>query len=243
LATRQHNRGPHPEDAELFSSKHLTALQAATDHLSWLLSRGYASPSSLKLVGDRFGLVTRQRTAVMRSACSDQSLAGRQSRAISAPQLAGRDLEIDALNLLITIEAALSGGVVLEARDGSYRDMASIHGSYRQVSQTSRAIALVGRFLSQHGAGHVLWRIDRPVSNSGRLRGLLTSHALEHELPWEVHLDDDPDRVLGAKYDLVVSADAAVLDRDIRWANLASWIIDDSLGDAWIVPMTVCIGS
>jgi hypothetical protein len=237
LATRQHNRGPHPEDAELFSSKHLAALQLATDHLSWLLSRGYAWPSCLKLVGDRFSLVARQRTAVMRSACSDQSLARRQSRAISVEQLTGCDLEIDALNLLITIEAALSGGVVLASRDGTYRDMASIHGSYRKVDQTAQAITIAGRFLGKHGTGHVLWRIDRPVSNSGRLRGLLAGHASEQRLPWEIHLDDDPDRVLGDQYDLVVSADAAVLDRDVRWANLARWIVDDSLGDAWIVPM------
>ena len=68
--TRRH-RGPHPEDAELFAPASWPALRAATTDLSWLLSRGYAEPSSLKLVGDCFQLTERQRTAVMRSACSD----------------------------------------------------------------------------------------------------------------------------------------------------------------------------
>ncbi len=141
-------RGPHPADLELFDACQVPVLQAATAHLSWLFSHGYAVPSSLKLVGDRFKLVSRQRTAVVRAACSDQSRAARRSRVISSEQLSGVDLEIDALNLLITVEAALAGGVVLVGRDGAYRDMASVHGSYRQVRQTCAAITIVGEFLS-----------------------------------------------------------------------------------------------
>jgi hypothetical protein len=29
------------------------------------------------------------------------------------------------------VEAALAGGVILACRDGAYRDMASIHGTWR----------------------------------------------------------------------------------------------------------------
>ena len=64
--TRRH-RGPHPQDAELFASETHPTLREAVNHLSWLLTRGYAERSSLKLVGDRFGLQERQRRAVMRS--------------------------------------------------------------------------------------------------------------------------------------------------------------------------------
>ena len=238
MANRQHNRGPHPEDIDLFSHQHFASLQLATADLSWLLSRGYASPSSLKLVGDRFALVSRPRTAVLRSACSDRALERRNSRAVTPRQLRGSELEIDALNLLITIEAALSGGVVLVGRDGAYRDMASIHGSYRQVNQTRQAIEMAGQFLRQHGAGQVLWRIDRPVSNSGRLSEMISRHASELDLPWQTRLDDDPDQVLGTEHPLVVSADAVVLDRVELWANLARWVVEQEIRGAWIVPMS-----
>ncbi len=240
MSNRRYNRGPHPADSALFSGGHLSVLAQATDHLSWLLSHGYAPPSSLKLVGDRFNLVARQRAAVMRSACSDDSLASRNSRAIRPVGLGGIDLEIDTFNLLITLEAALAGGVILVGRDGVFRDLASIHGSYRSVHQTECAIALSAQFLSQHGIGQVLWRIDRPVSNSGRLRARLLQYASDHKLAWQVRLDDDPDRVLGAEYETVVSADAQVLNRVTRWANLARWIIEKEIVDAWLVPMTQC---
>lgn len=237
MAQRQQNRGPHPTDHQLFAQQQWDALQRATADMSWLLSRGYAPPSTLKLVGDRFNLVARQRTAVMRAVCSDQAAAARSQKAIAPADLAGRDLEIDAFNLLITLEAALSGGVILLARDGTYRDIASIHGSYHRVNQTRQAIELVGHYLQQQFAGRVLWRLDRPVSNSGRLSELIRDHAERHQLDWLTVLDDDPDPVLGAKYELVVSADAVVLDRVNAWANLARWIVDQEIADAWRVPM------
>src|SRR5688500_3971235 len=63
--SRKH-RGPHPEDGRLFATDQLPALREATRDLSWLLSRDYASPSALKLVGDRYQLEARQRIAAAR---------------------------------------------------------------------------------------------------------------------------------------------------------------------------------
>ena len=174
----------------------------------------------------------------MRSACADASRQQRNAKMVSINQLADCDIEIDALNLLITLESALSGGVVLHARDGTYRDMASIHGSYRRVDQTAAAIRLAGEFLAEHRVRSVLWRIDRPVSNSGRLRATLEDLAHQYGWNWQSQLDDNPDSTLGNQYDLVVSADAPVLDRVQRWANVARWIIDARVRGAWIVPMS-----
>lgn len=237
VSKRQHNRGPHPADVELFQESNWPKLQEATQHLRWLLSHGYAAPSSLKLVGDRFDLVARQRTGVMRATCSDQSRADRLYRRKDASELAQQDIEIDALNLLITVEAALAGGLLLACCDETYRDMASIHGSYRKVQQTQQAIELVGRMLEELGVAHVLWRIDRPVSNSGRLKMLLLEHAKESGYHWQVSLDDDPDRVLGDQFSIVVSADSAVIDRVAVWSNLAKEIVDRYVPEATIVPM------
>ena len=68
--TRSH-RGPHPEDDRLFGSAVRPRLVEAVADLCWLLSRGYATPSALKLVGDRHVLAARQRVAVARLRCSD----------------------------------------------------------------------------------------------------------------------------------------------------------------------------
>jgi hypothetical protein len=66
-----------PDDVELFAEAHQGPLRSAVEDLAWLLSRGYAEASALKLVGDRHGLVARQQLGVRRAACSDAALARR----------------------------------------------------------------------------------------------------------------------------------------------------------------------
>src|SRR6266404_1471952 len=52
------------------------------------------------------------------------------------PDPASWPLLIDGFNLILTLESALGGGVMLVGRDGCYRDMASVHGTYRRVEET-----------------------------------------------------------------------------------------------------------
>ncbi len=139
--TRKH-RGPGPQDYAWFGAGARPNLVAAVSDLSWLLSRGYAEPSALKLVGDRYRLVERQRAAVIRSACSDAARADRRSRQVEPGSLGGQPLRIDAFNLILTLESALGGGVVLGGRDSCYRDLASVHGTYRRVEETRPALEL-----------------------------------------------------------------------------------------------------
>ena len=231
---RRH-RGPHPEDAELFAPAVWPALRAALADLSWLLSRGYAEPSALKLVGDRFQLTERQRIAVMRSACSDQALQHRRQKQVPAEELAGERLDIDGFNVLTTVEAALAQGVILGGRDGCYRDMASMHGSYRKVDETAPALTLIGEVLSEFRPVACCWYLDRPVSNSGRLRARLERLAAERDWPWQVELAHDVDSVLAASPHIVATADSVILDRCARWCNLASEILGRRLPDVTVV--------
>ena len=170
--TRKH-RGPHPEDRRLFADAALADLRAAVGDLSLLRTRGYSETASLKLVGDRFALDRRQRVAVMRAACSDQALAARTERLLAPDDLRGHPLRIDGYNLLITIEAALADGAVLHCRDGTFRDMASMHGTYRKVRETVPAIEMIGRWIAALAPSECLWYLDRSVSNSGRLKTIL----------------------------------------------------------------------
>ena len=78
MPDKRTHRGPHPEDAKLFAVANIPTLRKALADYSMLLTKGYAEKSALKLVGDHFSLTQRQRLALMRSACSDSQLAGRQ---------------------------------------------------------------------------------------------------------------------------------------------------------------------
>lgn len=237
MADSRTHRGPHPEDARLFDAALVGRLREATGELSWLLSRGYVTPSALKLVGDRHKLTARQRTAVARCACSDEDLVRRRERCVDAEALRGQPLWLDGYNVLTTVEAALAGGVILAARDGAYRDMAAMHGSYRKVVETLPALGLLGRAVASLGMLQCVWYLDRPVSNSGRLKQIILSLAEGNGWPWEVELVADPDEILSQAECTVATADSGILDCCGGWFNLARKVVQEDVGDAWVVEL------
>ena len=239
---KRHHRGPHPDDACLFAPATLPLLQSAVSDLSWLLTREYASVSALKLVGDRYSLRERQRIAVGRSACSDQARERRQRSQAELGDAAGRTLFIDGYNVLTTVEAALAAGVILFARDGTYRDMASMHGTWRKVQETLPAAELIGNLLAELRIASAVWHLDRPVSNSGRLKTTLEQTAAVHGWPWEIRIVPDPDRILRDTDQLVATADSGILDECGRWVNLARLTLDRKISNAKIVDLSDRVG-
>jgi len=238
MPDKRTHRGPHPTDAKIFAPKAVPNLQSAIADFSLLLTKGYAEKSSLKLVGDRFSLTERQRLAIMRSACSDEQLGSRKQRCVAIENLAGQAIAIDGYNVLITIEAAMSGGVIFKGRDGCFRDLASIHGTYRKVTETIPAVRLIGKFLGEIGAANALWLLDSPVSNSGRLKTLIGELARKSNWDWEIELLLSPDAEL-KKTDLIVaSSDSVVLDGCKRWTNLAAEIITQKLPLATVIDLS-----
>lgn len=233
----QRHRGAHPADDKLFASKHLPALRQAVADLSWLLGRRYAPAASLKLVCDRFSLRERQRLAVGRAACSDEQKANRQARCLPLETIRGREMLIDGFNLTITIEAALSGGVLLACRDGCLRDLSSVHGTYRSVAETEKAICLAGELLAEAKPSAVTWLLDQPVSNSGRLAGRIRELAAEHRWPWSVEVVMNPDKVLRESDQIIVTSDSNILDAPVKWINLNCLLIEGKLTEAWVIDL------
>jgi hypothetical protein len=233
---RRH-RGAHPRDQHLFAAASLPALRSSVADLSWLLSRGYAAAASLKLVGDHFALKERQRLAVARAACSDRQRESRERTRLPLESINGQDLLIDGFNIIVTTEAALSGGVLIRCRDGCLRDMSSVHGSYRSVAETDEAIRLIGEILSGAEPASVLWLLDQPVSNSGRLAQRIREIADEHNWPWGVEVVMNPDKVLRSSDQIVVTSDSIILDGVKGWINLAEILLTRRLREAWIVDL------
>lgn len=235
MPDKRKHRGAHPQDQQLFSTKNMPSLRRALEDFTWLLSRGYPEKAALKLVGDHFRLKRRQRMAVNRCACSYQAARGRWSRERSAGELSGQSLHIDGFNLLITVESALSGGFLFEGVDGCYRDLASIHGSYKRVMETDDAILLVGKVIVQLGVSQVHWLLDQPVSNSGRMRTMLCETAEQQGWDWDASLLYDPDQALIETEQVVVSSDSVILDKADQWFNLARFLVDQYIPEARLV--------
>ena len=240
--TRSH-RGAHPDDARLFAADAVPRLRAAVADLSWLLSRGYAQPGALQLVGNRFGLEQRQRQAVTRCACTDEAKARRQAARVPPESVAGATLLIDGYNVLTTVEAALGGAVVLGARDGAFRDIAAVHGTYRAVEETLPALTAVGETVADLHVARCVWFLDAPVSNSGRLKAAIESVARECGWAWEVRVVPNPDADLSATAPapqvVVATADSVIIDACGRWFGLAREVVSAKAANARVIDLSV----
>src|SRR6185312_8939688 len=221
----QTHRGAASEDHRLFATEQLPSLRAAAAGFCWLLDRDYPPHSALELVGNRYSLAARQRMAISRFACSAADAERRSQHRVELTQARGRELWIDGYNVLTLIESALSGGVVLLCRDGCCRDIAGIHRRYRKVSETIPTLRFVGETMAAAGVMPVRWWLDKPVSNSGRLKTTITEIAAAKGRKMEVELAFSPDHELSHTQHLIATSDGIVLDRCQSWVNLARGII------------------
>ena len=230
----RHHRGPDPSDAELFGPEGASRLTEAVSDASWLQSRGYAENATVALVGDRYRLHRRQRIALRRMACSDADRERRRDKALDVRTWPS-SIVIDGFNIVVTVESALGGAVILCGRDGCFRDLAGLRGSYRIVAETEPALRLIGRTLERGGVRDVRWILDRPVSNSGRLAGLLREVAAKSGWTWEAVLEDDADSALLRSGLPVATADSVVLDRCASWLDPGRETIRRCVPGAWVV--------
>ena len=225
MPSKQSHRGKHPRDGLLFSDRWIPVLREAVRDLSFLFTRGYSGTAALKIVGDHYQLATRQRRAVLGAACGDTALMSRAERELVFEDLSGCALAIDGYNLLIAVESALSGGLLLRGRDECLRDLASIHGSYRKVQETVGAIRTIAGVLESVRPASVTWYFDAPVSNSGRLKALLDDEVRQVGWTWRVELSHGTDKVLEAFDGVVATSDSWILDRAKAWTNLAGAVV------------------
>lgn len=233
--------GAHPRDAELFAPGQLPALRAAAADLRYLRDRGYSLDAALKLVGDRHQLRDRQRVAISRATSESAGVTARAARRVAEGAPPPPVLAVDAFNVLITVETALHGGVLVTTVDGGLKDLAGIHGTYRASAATDAALARVASRLGARGWGAVPARllIDAPVSNSGRLAARVRAHAAAHALPWsaEVVADPDEDLAVAPRDHVVATGDACVLDRCGAWIDLGAEVVRGEVPGAWIVEL------
>lgn len=234
-AHRGMHRGAHPDDERLFrGGAEVERLRRAAEEVCWLLGRGWNKEPAVRAVANHHLLEERQRVALARGCCTDEQAQRRAAKALPFPALRGRDLSIDGFNLVIALEVALGGGVLVRGRDGGLRDLAGLRGSYHLVAETEPALAAVRATLEEAGVASVRWLLDRPVSNSGRLKGCIAAAGGPgHD---RVELADDPDGLLRVESG-VVSADAVILDGCGSWVNLHALVIERHVPGAWIVAL------
>lgn len=221
--TKEVNRGYVPTDYYEFGKEKLALLKKAQKDILMLIDQGYPMKGVITFVGDHYMLSKRQRLSLARATSPSIQIMNRKNREIKEG-FQDKTIYIDGLNIIITLEVALSHSILLYCMDDTIRDLAGLRGTYKIIDKTDIAIELIGKELKLMGVKEVIFYLDSPVSNTGRLKERIISVLGDMNLLVEVLLVNNADVILENK-DYVVTSDAIILNKCISWINLAHRIM------------------
>ncbi len=229
-------RGYVPTDEKEFSLESLLVLRKAQQDILFLIERGYPIKSASTFVGNHYMLSERQRLAVVRASAQTNILDIRRSKQLTDEDVATK-VVIDGLNIIITLEVALSESTLIRCMDGVIRDLAGLRGTYRIIDKTEDAIRLIGDKLAELKIEEAIFYLDAPVSNTGRLKQKILDVLGDYPYQVTVELVNNADVVL-EKLGNVITGDAIILNKCESWINLASEIIEEKLPELVCVNLT-----
>ncbi|MFQ8921566.1 MAG: DUF434 domain-containing protein [Clostridium paraputrificum] len=222
-------RGYVSTDEKEFRNRSLSKLYKASEDLFYLLNRGYKIKGASTFVGNHYLLSERQRLALVRGISKYDDVIKRKDKEIT--NLSNIEVvHIDGFNTIITLEVALSNSLIIKSMDETIRDLAGLRGTYSIIDKTEIAIKLIGEFLLEHKIKKAIFYLDKPVSNSGRLKMKILELFEGSELQIEVENIDNVDSILQSKEN-VVSSDAIILDNCISWINVNRNIIEEKISN------------
>ncbi|MFC7772674.1 DUF434 domain-containing protein [Flavobacterium sp. GCM10027622] len=222
---KQTNRGKEAKDDQLFGETVKAVFTDALRDLHYLLSRKYSEKNALQVVGTRYRLTQRQNRALQCMGASQEQLDSVKEKELTVDKLAGQDLVLDGFNVLILLESLFSQAYLFKGLDGCYRDLSSVHGTYKKVSQTSLALEAVSRFYQENKIKSILWIFDKPVSNSGRIKKMIEEWAASENMKWEVLLENNADEAIIKSGKITVTSDAYILRNCKNWFNAIGYLI------------------
>ena len=220
-------RGFIPSDKTEFNDKNITLLKKAQEDICFLLNRGYGIDKTIEFIGNHFLFSSRQRLALKRSLSSFEDVKRREKHKL-IDGCKNRTIHIDGLNIIITLEVALSNSTLLRGMDGTLRDLAGLRGTYKLIDKTDIAIELIGLKLNKMKPQKVIFYLDSPVSNTGRLKLKILELLDKYNFDVDVILVPNADVILN-KLDHVVTSDGIILNTCSSWINLAYDIVSENL--------------
>ncbi len=209
-------------DRDLFHHPHL---QMASLDFRYLLNRGYPRKPSLELVGNRYHLTSNERHLLHRGVFSDEDSRMRRARKIPFLQIRGKNLAIDGYNVLITVEAGLSGRPLILGDDGFIRDISGLSGNYRRSRKTDEALSLILNLLKRIRPRYTLFLLDAPISRSGELADDIRKRMEQEGIPGRAQAIKVPEKILEGFPGVVATSDTAILDRCERAHDLAGTLL------------------
>lgn len=230
---KQTRRGYAEGDEREFGREAFLKLSRGGEDICFLLNRGYPLEGASTFVCNHYMLSKRQRVALIRWAASEEALSLRKGKERKG-SLQGRTLHIDGFNTIITLEVALSAAPVIKCLDGTFRDLAGLRGTYHPIDKTITALNLMGDYLERKEIRKAVFYLDAPVSNSGRLSGLIRDIMQKYRFETEALCVNGVDRLLKDR-DYAVTSDSVIMEQGRGWLNLTPSVLPEKSPELWII--------
>ena len=221
-------------DEKSFKGDGLLKIKKASNDVKYLLNAGYKVKQATMFVANHYALTERERLVLARGVAADKDIDARKAKLSNLENL--DTVYIDGFNAIIPMESLLSGSVLFKCQDGAVRDLANLRGSYKIIDKTEGAIRLILSKLDDLKVKKAIINLDKPVSNSGRLKTMILKVSNDFNIDVEVNLLDAVDKSLYGKEN-VISGDCIVMDNALSIVPLYSLILDSFKDKKWIVEL------
>ena len=136
---------------------------------------------------------------------------------------------IDGYNVIITIEAGLSGRPLVLADDGFIRDISGLSGNFRKTEKTEAALQLVSNLLKRIKPRQTLFLFDSPISRSGELAQEVRERLKRENLPGDAMAVRVPEKILIGFPGMIATSDTAIIDQSKKVVDLAGYILSQRM--------------
>ena len=204
-------------------------LQKAAEDFRYLLNRGYPRKASLELVGNRYQLTSDQRHLLHRGIFSDVDSKSRQKKKISIEGTRNKALAVDGYNVIITIEAGLSGRSLILGDDGFIRDISGLSGNFKKSEKTGKALQLILNVLKKMKPRRTLFLFDAPISMSGKLAQEVRDGLKKEGLQGDAKAVKVPEKIFIGFPGVIATSDTAIINQSSKVLDLAGYIIKNKI--------------
>jgi hypothetical protein len=175
-------------------------LRLAACEYRWLLDRGYAESSALKLVGDKHQLPRDERMILFRGVATSVDSSARAALVLprTGDALTGAHIYADGYNQALTVMFYLLGRPLFVGTDGLTRDSGGSHGHIANEALFERAAGILVEEVSKRRPAAVDLYLDEPVSGSAAHAALFRKLFMMAGIETEVRLEKSADAPLKA---------------------------------------------
>jgi|Deesub1362A_J573_1020465.scaffolds.fasta_scaffold00454_5 hypothetical protein len=203
-------------------------IQAATD-MRYLIFRGYPKDSALKFVG-RYYLLSKKEMNVLQRVVISPDITERIMYCKISPGegvLQNYELFIDGYNVLITVEAILSGKKIYRGDDGIIRDVEGIFGKYHISNMTLQSMEEILRSIKVLGPSRCVFLFESQISKSGELAGMVRGKLKEWGLTGDAITEKSVDYALKHVRGVIASSDTIILKEAGKIIDIPAMIAED----------------